>query len=89
MMRAVLEAFHDGSRKVWLADSFQGYPVPDAQHYPADTSDPHRSYLELVVSLETVKKAFERSKRRNAFSWSSAQMCELERQRSKRTDLRL
>ena len=60
MMRAVLEAFRDRRRKVWLADSFQGYPPPDAQRYPADANDQHRSFPELAVTIETVKQNFGR-----------------------------
>src|SRR5258707_9696308 len=38
-MRAVLKACGDTGRKVWLADSFQGLPKPDAETYPADRGD--------------------------------------------------
>jgi O-methyltransferase len=60
MMRAALRALGETSRKVWLADSFQGHPHPDARQYPADKDDPHRLYPELSVSLDTVKQNFER-----------------------------
>jgi O-methyltransferase len=60
MMRAVLRALGNVRRKVWLADSFQGHPHPDPRQYPADKDDPHRSYRELTVSLDTVKQNFER-----------------------------
>jgi O-methyltransferase len=35
-MRAILAAFGDTDRRVWVADSFQGLPEPDATRYPAD-----------------------------------------------------
>jgi O-methyltransferase len=60
-MRAALAAFGDTSRIVWVADSFEGLPPPDAQNYPKDKGDihwTHQSYL--GVSLETVKANFER-----------------------------
>ena len=60
MMRAVPRAMGDTRRKVWLADSFQGYPHPDAAQYPADKDDAHRIFPELSVSLDTVKQNFER-----------------------------
>jgi len=60
MMRAVLRALGDTRRKLWLTDSFQGYPYPDAAQYPADKDDPHRIFPELSVSLDTVKGNFER-----------------------------
>ena len=36
-MRAVLLAWSDTERRVWVADSFQGLPAPDEQRYPACT----------------------------------------------------
>jgi len=38
-MRAVLKAYGDTRRTVWVADSFQGLPKPDARRYPADADD--------------------------------------------------
>jgi O-methyltransferase len=58
-MRAVLKARGDTNRCVWVADSFQGLPRPDAEHYPADKGDKHWTFP-LAVSLETVKANFER-----------------------------
>lgn len=60
LMRALLMAFQDFRRKVWLADSFRGYPAPDPNRYPADKDDPHRLFAELAVPIDTVKKNFER-----------------------------
>ena len=36
LMRAVLVAYGDKERCVWLADSFQGLPPPDPENYPAE-----------------------------------------------------
>lgn len=60
MLRAVLLALGDTKRKVWVADSFQGLPKPDAENYPMDHGDPHWTYSELAVSLDAVKQNFER-----------------------------
>lgn len=61
LMRAILAAMEDTSRKVWLFDSFQGLPKPDVQAFPQDRSDQlwmFRNYL--GVSLEKVKANFQR-----------------------------
>lgn len=61
LMRAVLAAYGDLSRRVWLADSFQGLPAPDSARYPADAGDRHwelSSYLS--VPLEEVQENFRR-----------------------------
>jgi O-methyltransferase len=59
-MRAILKAYGDNVRKVWVADSFEGLPKPDPR-FPADASDRHWQYAEaLAVSLEQVKANFER-----------------------------
>jgi O-methyltransferase len=61
-MRAVLEAYGDTERSVWVADSFEGLPKPDTKAFPQDAgldsalwSDP-----QLAVSLEEVKANFTR-----------------------------
>jgi O-methyltransferase len=36
LMRAVLAAYRDEDRCVWLADSFEGVPPPDPENYSAD-----------------------------------------------------
>jgi len=60
LMRAVLAAYGDDQRSVWLADSFRGLPRPDAERYPADADDPHWRYPELAVPLDEVKENFAR-----------------------------
>lgn len=59
-MRAVLAACGDNSRRVWVADSFQGLPVPDEGRYPADAGLDLSIYRELAVSLDDVKANFEK-----------------------------
>jgi hypothetical protein len=62
-MRAILKAYGATDRKVWVADSFQGLPPPDEEHYPADKgSDFHLFDEELGVSVEQVKANFEKYK---------------------------
>ncbi len=59
-MRAVLKAYADRSRKVWLADSFRGLPQPDPVRYPVDHGDTLWTYKELAISIEEVKANFSR-----------------------------
>lgn len=58
-MRAVLKSYAITDRKVWVADSFQGLPKPDAERYPDDAGDTHHIYDELRVSLENVRANFD------------------------------
>jgi hypothetical protein len=59
-MRAVLAARGVTDRKVWVADSFEGLPPPDEQTYPADKGDRLHEIALLAVSLEEVKRNFEK-----------------------------
>jgi len=59
-MRAVLETLGDAKRKVVVADSFQGLPVPDPLTYPTDRGDSHYRRPELRVSQEAVQRNFSR-----------------------------
>ena len=58
LMRAVLEARGDTDRRVWVADSFQGVPPPDAERYPADAGDTYWTWDQLAVPVERVKANF-------------------------------
>lgn len=60
LMRGVLEATGDADRAVWVADSFEGLPKPDAKRYPADAGDRHWTFTELAVGLEAVQANFAR-----------------------------
>lgn len=57
-MRSVLHAFGVYDRYVWVADSFEGLPPPDAERYPADAGDIHHRFKQLAVSLDEVKSNF-------------------------------
>lgn len=59
-MRGILEALGDTGRRVWVADSFQGLPKPDAERYPADKGDETWRAPQLAVSVDQVKANFAR-----------------------------
>jgi O-methyltransferase len=56
--RAVMKANDVTDRMIWVADSFQGLPKPDAAKYPADSGDIHFLIPELAISLEQVQANF-------------------------------
>lgn len=57
-MRAILKEFNVKDRIVWVADSFQGMPKPDATNYPLDRADPHWRIKYFDISLEDVQANF-------------------------------
>lgn len=57
-MRAVLKVLGDTSRLVWVADSFQGLPRPNAEDFPADAGETSWRRAELAVGVEQVKANF-------------------------------
>jgi O-methyltransferase len=59
-MRAALSAYGETHRVVWVADSFQGLPKPDARRYPADKGDRHWTWPQLAVSVDEVRQNFAR-----------------------------
>jgi O-methyltransferase len=60
-MRAILKAYGDITRSVWVADSFAGLPPPDAAVYHADVGDMHHTYGDfLAVSRREVEENFRR-----------------------------
>lgn len=59
-MRSILEAYGVRNRKVWLADSFAGLPPPNPTAYPADAGDVFHTYADLAVSIDEVKRNFEK-----------------------------
>ena len=59
-MRAILKAYGDHQRRVWVADSFEGLPAPDVEQYPADRGSELHRYEYLAVSLEEVQSRFAR-----------------------------
>lgn len=60
-MRGLLKAYGDVTRKVWVADSFQGLPAPDADAHPLDAI--YHEYFQQVnnfnISRERVEFAFQ------------------------------
>ena len=58
LMRAVLHIYGIQDRKVFVADSFEGLPFPNAEQYSADTESTFHSYAELAVPLEKVQENF-------------------------------
>jgi hypothetical protein len=59
-MRAVLAAHGVRDRSVWVADSFEGLPPPNPELYPADADLNLHLDPDLAVSLEEVRRNFER-----------------------------
>ena len=59
-MKAVLQVYHDEERRVWVADSFQGLPKPNAELYPADAGSNFWVYDQLAVPVEEVQANFRR-----------------------------
>ena len=58
-MRSILKAYNDTERKVFVADSFEGLPIPNSELYPADKDYDLTKFEILAVSLEEVKSNFE------------------------------
>jgi O-methyltransferase len=59
-MRAILKAYGNRDKTVWVADSFQGLPRPDGR-FGQDAADTHWQYADvLAVPLEQVRRNFER-----------------------------
>ncbi len=58
LMRAILKAYGDLNRKVWVADSFAGLPPPNPEKYPDDLGLDLSRMSYLAVSLEQVKSNF-------------------------------
>jgi O-methyltransferase len=57
-MRAVLKAYRETERTVWVADSFRGLPTADSHRYPVDRGDEHHTIASLAVPLDQVKANF-------------------------------
>jgi hypothetical protein len=58
LMRAVLAAYGVRDRRVFVADSFQGLPKPDATNYPKDAGDALHTKNFLAVSRADVEDNF-------------------------------
>jgi len=64
-MRAILNAYSQPLRRVWIADSFEGLPKPDAEKYPIEASTHSgqvmtKVYNHFAVGLEEVRENFAR-----------------------------
>lgn len=57
-MRGMLAIHGVTNRKVYVADSFEGLPKPDAENYPEDEGDTHHEHSYLAVSREEVEGNF-------------------------------
>ena len=57
-MRAVLAAYDEPVRRVWVADSFEGLPRPNADNFPADAGLDYTIHPELAVGVEQVRANF-------------------------------
>ncbi len=58
LMRALLKAYEETTRKVWVADSFEGLPPPNTEKYPSDKGHNLFKIDYLAVSLEEVRNNF-------------------------------
>ena len=59
---AALNKVYNQNRKVFVADSFEGLPEPDAKNYPPDFKDKHHTFDHLKVSQEEVAQNFNQYK---------------------------
>jgi O-methyltransferase len=59
LIRAVLAAYDVTDRQVFVADSFEGLPRPNAGAYPADARDRLYRFADLAVSEAQVRRNFE------------------------------
>jgi hypothetical protein len=58
LMRGILKAYDVSDRNVWVADSFQGLPLPDELKYPADKGSNLHTFQELQISMDEVMNNF-------------------------------
>ena len=62
-MRGALKALGATGRNVWVADSFEGLPEPDADKYPLEAKTHHgpvmaKAFAHFAASLEDVRRNF-------------------------------
>src|SRR5271167_856218 len=63
-MRAMLKARGVTNRTVWVADSFEGLPEPDAEKFPIEAMAHHgavmkKAYRHFAASLDEVRRNFQ------------------------------
>jgi hypothetical protein len=59
-MRGLLRAYGVTDRKVYVADSFEGIPAPDAEAYPADEDSTLHLWRDLAIGVDEVRANFQR-----------------------------
>jgi hypothetical protein len=64
LMRAILKSLDVRDRTVWVADSFEGLPEPDAEKFPTEAKGFHgpvitKAYDRFAASIETVQANFQ------------------------------
>ncbi len=59
-LRMMLKVKNISNKNVWVADSFEGIPKPDAKKYPLDGADTLHTKDELKVSLDQTKDNFKK-----------------------------
>jgi len=57
-MAGILKKNGDTTKKLFVADSFEGLPPPDEEKWPQDKGDTHHTQDQLAISLEEVKENF-------------------------------
>jgi hypothetical protein len=57
-MKAIIQAYANTTRRVYVADSFEGLPTPDVNRYPADANDRHYEFDSLQVDRASVEAGF-------------------------------
>lgn len=60
LLRGLLRAYDNTSRRVWVADSFEGIPSPNREKYPDDAESNLHTFKELAIPLEQVQEHFHR-----------------------------
>lgn len=63
-MRGILKALDVTDRQVWVADSFEGLPVPDAEKFPSEAKAHAGPFMtkvcnHLAVGIEDVRRNFQ------------------------------
>jgi len=64
-MRGILKAHGISDRRIWVADSFEGLPTPDAEQFPLEAAAHggpvmNKVYKHFAVSVEEVRENFAR-----------------------------
>ncbi len=59
-LAGILKAHGNTDKKVFVADSFEGLPPPDADKWPLDKGAKHHYRKDLAISLEEVKQNFKK-----------------------------